>query len=594
MPEFRKNGFYTAYVEGWGLYAESLGGEMGFYKDPYSRFGQLTYEMWRAIRLVVDTGMHALGWSRQQAHRLLRRERRQGRARHRGRDRPLHRLARPGPRLQDRRAEDQGAARARAGALGERFDVRAFHDQVLGSGAVPAGRAGGAHPRLDGRQRAVFLLRPGTRKARPSAVLLLTALGLALLLATIPDYWDWDLHRLRTVIRRDGEQSMLYARSIQAVAAERRAAEKARRAALDIARVKGRVTGSIQGLFDLFVTDAVQQPDGRIVVVGLHNHYGLGLARLNVDGSLDEEFVRHANWETAGELTGSPEQVALAPDGKVLVAGRFDFEGKPRTLVRFHPDGTIDSAFLSATAALSPEVQWRRWPRVAIQPDGGVVFVEFDHRAASPSSCGATASSIAAGIRRWVKSPGSSLSSEPTASWFPDLRACRRSRRRSGLVSFPWGPEIPTAFFGLRAEQVSPSERRTWGFSPMAARCSFANGSWTWKGRRRHCPGRPLHVRRGRPEPLGVPPLPRQRRRHQRTAHAGCALVRRTVPSVRCVGRRFPGRRGRHPRGRPPVGRRWRSLRAFRPSGASPRAGPWIRSSGRHRAASSCGARTRP
>ncbi|HMB60553.1 MAG TPA: DUF885 domain-containing protein, partial [Xanthomonadales bacterium] len=67
VPWFRQNPSYTAFVEGWGLYAESLGTEMGFYKDPYSRFGQLTYEMWRAIRLVVDTGMHQLGWSREKA-----------------------------------------------------------------------------------------------------------------------------------------------------------------------------------------------------------------------------------------------------------------------------------------------------------------------------------------------------------------------------------------------------------------------------------------------------------------------------------------------------------------------------------------------
>lgn len=137
VPEFRKDGSYTAFVEGWGLYAESLGSEMGFYRDPYSKMGQLTYEMWRANRLVVDTGIHALGWSREKAIAFMKDHM----------PKPLHDIrvevdryiVMPGQALSYKigqlkflelrhRAEKE---------LGAKFDLRKFHDALLSDGALP-------------------------------------------------------------------------------------------------------------------------------------------------------------------------------------------------------------------------------------------------------------------------------------------------------------------------------------------------------------------------------------------------------------------------------------------------------------------------
>ncbi len=137
LPEFRRFSYISAFGEGWGLYSEWLGLEAGFYTDPYSNFGRLTYEMWRACRLVVDTGLHAFGWTREQAMDYLAANTAL----------PLHEIATetdryiswPGQALAYKLGElkIKELRRFAEEELGRKFDIREFHDAVLLNGSVP-------------------------------------------------------------------------------------------------------------------------------------------------------------------------------------------------------------------------------------------------------------------------------------------------------------------------------------------------------------------------------------------------------------------------------------------------------------------------
>ncbi|MCW4455879.1 DUF885 family protein [Flavobacterium sp. MXW15] len=137
QPEFRRNNYISAYGEGWGLYTEKLGVEMGIYETPYEDFGRLTYEMWRACRLVIDTGVHHKGWTREQALAYLRD--RTALSEHEVTTEVDRYISWPAQALSYKLGEI-AIVRLRAQAekeLGEKFDLKAFHDVVLRQGSVP-------------------------------------------------------------------------------------------------------------------------------------------------------------------------------------------------------------------------------------------------------------------------------------------------------------------------------------------------------------------------------------------------------------------------------------------------------------------------
>ena len=137
IPKFRRYGYYSAFGEGWGLYAESLGYEMGLYKDPYDKFGQLTYDMWRAVRLVVDTGMHSKHWTRQQAIDYFMEN--AAKTEQDVTNEIDRYIAWPGQALSYKigQLKIRELRTFAEKELGKDFDVREFHDVVIGSGAVP-------------------------------------------------------------------------------------------------------------------------------------------------------------------------------------------------------------------------------------------------------------------------------------------------------------------------------------------------------------------------------------------------------------------------------------------------------------------------